>query len=410
MVNTVEIMNNKKTDNKTIDSTLKKQIIKYDSSGKPVFGMRFMYSPDNGKLVYSSGIVFLIFCHYNYFTESGAHTGDTVVTFNDLLRDMNFGETWGASHSLIQSVTYNDDYFLSAALSDAYPQGIKVQHTSKKDFLSYYDPVNKKKNSRVIGANSTLAGKITGNQRGNADGKLGGLLYFEKLGIFCLVYAKTPEPEGKNKDKNVIYAATFIFNKNKTYTLTKTYEVKVFETDNVMQVRAGKYGDNMLFITYVETPYSGSRGSGNVVKGSVPKVYLYKLPAFTTVRQDKLINTLLMNTNEDLRTFSDGVLIWATSNSDGKLVINKIGTPKLNETYDDITYKLTKTDVTKYDNTFNNINLNQKNASLNAGIKLTIALVVLALVFIIVFKYCKSKKSKAKIDLSTLNGELLYQN
>lgn len=410
LVNTVEIMNNKKTDNKTIDSTLKKQIIKYDSSGKPVFGMRFMYSPDNGKLVYSSGIVFLIFCHYNYFTESGAHTGDTVVTFNDLLRDMNFGETWGASHSLIQSVTYNDDYFLSAALSDAYPQGIKVQHTSKKDFLSYYDPVNKKKNSRVIGANSTLAGKITGNQRGNADGKLGGLLYFEKLGIFCLVYAKTPEPEGKNKDKNVIYAATFIFNKNKTYTLTKTYEVKVFETDNVMQVRAGKYGDNMLFITYVETPYSGSRGSGNVVKGSVPKVYLYKLPAFTIVRQDKLINTLLMNTNEDLRTFSDGVLIWATSNSDGKLVINKIGTPKLNETYDDITYKLTKTDVTKYDNTFNNINLNQKNASLNAGIKLTIALVVLALVFIIVFKYCKSKKSKAKIDLSTLNGELLYQN
>ena len=126
LVNTVQIMNNKQTDDKTIDSNLEKQIIKYDSQGNPFYGMRFMYSPDNGKLIYSSGIIFLIFCHYNYFLDSGGHTGDTVVTFNDLLRDMNFGVTWGASHSLIQSVAYTDNYFFSAALSDAYPMGINV--------------------------------------------------------------------------------------------------------------------------------------------------------------------------------------------------------------------------------------------------------------------------------------------
>ena len=38
-----------------------------------------------------------------------------------------------------------------------------------------------------------------------------------------------------------------------------------------------------------------------------------------------------MNANEDLRTFDDGVLFWATSNSEGKLVIDKIGTPILDE-------------------------------------------------------------------------------
>ena len=80
-----------------------------------------------------------------------------------------------------------------------------------------------------------MAGKITGYQNGSADGKLGGLIFFEKLGIFCLVYAKTPNPEGANKGKNVIYAATFVFNKNKTYSLTKTKEVKIFETDNFQQ-------------------------------------------------------------------------------------------------------------------------------------------------------------------------------
>ena len=413
LINTVEIMNNKKTDNKTIDSTLKKQIIKYDSSGKPVFGMRFMYSPDNGKLIYSSGIVFLIFCHYNYFTDSGGHTGDTVVTFNDLLKDMNFGQTWGASHSLIQSVTYNNDYFFTAALSDAYPQGIKVQHTSKKEFWRDYDPVNKKKNTRLNGANSTLAGIIKGYGGGSADGKLGGLLFFEKLGIFCLVYAKTPTPEGANKGKNVIYAATFVFNKNKTYSLTKTKEVKIFETDNIMNVRAGKYGENMLFITYLDTTETGGQRYGNVAKGSVPKVFLFRLPAFTALRQDKLIKTLLMNTNEDLRTFADGVLIWATSNADGKLVINKIGTPKLNDTYDDITYKLTKNDVTNYDNQFKFtiVNLIQSNVS-SSGVKVKIASILAILMFaiIIVFNYSKHKNSKEKIGLETINGELLYKN
>jgi hypothetical protein len=57
---------------------------------------------------------------------------------------MNLGVTWGASHSLIQSATYNDNYFLSAALSDAYPCGINVEYTSKKEFTKEYDPINKK--------------------------------------------------------------------------------------------------------------------------------------------------------------------------------------------------------------------------------------------------------------------------
>ena len=52
-----------------------------------------------------------------------------------------------------------------------------------------------------------------------------------------------------------------------------------------------------------------------------------------------------MNTNEDLRTFRDGVLIWGGANKDGKLVIHKIGTPLLDDSYDDITETITKDDV-----------------------------------------------------------------
>ena len=41
----------------------------------------------------------------------------------------------GTSHSLIQSITANYLYFCSAAISDAYPEGINVEYNSKKIFM-----------------------------------------------------------------------------------------------------------------------------------------------------------------------------------------------------------------------------------------------------------------------------------
>ena len=149
IVNTVQIMNNSPNDSKTIDSNLEKQIIRYEENRKPFFGMRFMYRPDNGKLIYSRGRIFLIFSHYNYFLDNGDHTGDTVVTFNDVLQDMDFGCNWGTSHSLIQSLTFDEYYFWTAALGDGFPEGINIEYTSKRDFKDPYDPVNKKYNLRL---------------------------------------------------------------------------------------------------------------------------------------------------------------------------------------------------------------------------------------------------------------------
>lgn len=326
LVKKVQIMNNSESDDKTVDSTLEKQIIKYGSNGSPVFGMRFMYRPDSGKLIYSGERIFLIFSHYNHFLDSGGHTGDTVVTFDKNLGDMDFGETWGASHSLIQSVTADDNYFWTAALSDAYPMGIKVVYTSKTEFYSSTDPIHKKKNQRRYTENDDLAGTITGYMNGSADGKLGGLLYFEKHKIYCLVYAKTPNVSDDDKNgKNIIYMTTWSFENGKI-TNTKTTEIKVFSSGNVMQVRAGKFGDDQVFITYSETTGTGGQGYGNVQTGTIPNFYLIEISKLKKLKQDIKLNTLLMNTNEDLRTFEDGVLIWATSNKSGKLSIIKVGT------------------------------------------------------------------------------------
>ena len=82
-----------------------------------------------------------------------------------------------------------------------------------------------------------------------------------------------------------------------------------------------------------------------MTKGTIPKLIVLKLPDNEFVVNDVEKENLLMNTIEDLRTFSDGTLIWATANINGKLVINKIGTPKLDDSYDDIDYILTKNDL-----------------------------------------------------------------
>ena len=95
-----------------------------------------------------------------------------------------------------------------------------------------------------------------------------------------------------------------------------------------MQVRAGRLGDDKVFITYLETNSKGHSYYGNIPKGSVPKVFVIKLPNFEYIKNDQKLDNLLMNTNEDLRTFRNGVLIWGSCDADNNLVLNKIGGTK----------------------------------------------------------------------------------
>ena len=96
-----------------------------------------------------------------------------------------------------------------------------------------------------------------------------------------------------------------------------------------MHLRAGRFGDDQIIIIYAETNTFGDNGAGRIFEGTIPKVFVIKLPSMTKIVNDKKYDNLLMNTNEDLRTFRDGVLIWGAADEDGNLVIHKIGTPTL---------------------------------------------------------------------------------
>ena len=404
LINTVKVMNNdKKKDNRKIPSNPTKQIMKYDNKGSPSFGMDFMGEPSTGKLVYTKGRIYLIFGHYCYTAKDNGHNGDTTVTFNDVLKDIDFGETWGSSHSLLQSATFDENYFVTAALSDP---GLDVFYTSKTEFdldwIFNYDAVAKRYNVRKVILLSKLAGRMTGKGDGSTDARLGGILYFEKLKLYCLVYAKTPNYSNDNRNNtNIIYLTTWNFENDKLKN-NITREIKIFPKDkNVLQVRCGKFGEDKIFIIYNETNQMIGYNY-KVTPGNVPKVYIIQLNPYKVLQQDITIDKLYMNSNEDLRTFHDGVLIWASSNKEGKLVINKIGTPRLDDSFDDIDYILSKDDLKEEGK-----KEEEKGIKWYTILGIVIGVLILVIGAFILYKYIRRKKYGDITDLKDVKGSLL---
>ena len=195
-----------------------------------------------------------------------------------------------------------------------------------------------------------------------------------------------------------------------------------------MQLMAGKYWDDKLFIIYAPTTTSRSHVYGNVPRGTVPKVFIIELPSFKISKNDIQIDDLLMNTNDELRTFHDGVLIWATSNAEGNLTINKVGEQRLDEKYDDINYKITKDDLKDVDNESNkkdegvwsdgndgnDKNNNKKSPSGGQVFAIVffsiIGILILVIGVFLLYKYISYKKSGKGFNLANIKNEMLLKN
>ena len=104
-----------------------------------------------------------------------------------------------------------------------------------------------------------------------------------------------------------------------------------------------------------------------------------------------------MNSNEDLKTFHDGVLIWATANKNQSLVINKIGTPRLDDSFDDIDYILSKED------------LKDEFSLEDSKVKwyIILGVVILALGAFIIYKFVIKKRSQNSPNLNDIKGKLI---
>ncbi len=335
LFNKVTIMNNNQ-ENKLTDATSETQLIFGDENGSLLFGMRFMYNPDGSKLFYGRGRIFLIFSHYNYFLDNGGHTGDTSITFNDKLKDVDLAINWGCSHSLIQSVTSDRQYFWTVTLGDAYPEGLYFSYISKKDFTSNYDKINKKYRRKNT-ATSTLVSSIKGVGTGISYGKLGGIMYFKKYEMYAVVFSDTNDD---TSNRHGLYYATWKLNDGEiSNNVTKTI-VQLDTSIDVNQVRAGRYGEDYIIILYSKNESTSSRYPGNLIKGSQPIIYVLNISSGNIIENGGSKSGIYMPTNEDMRTFDDGVLIWSGIGENGQIYIHKIGTHRLSSSSDDVNIDL----------------------------------------------------------------------
>ena len=311
------IMNNGDKPSSTVDA-----LVFYDSSGSLLFGVDTMYEPHNGKLAYGKGKLNLIFAHYNIFDGEG-HTGDTYYSL-DLSGEpetAKYAWTWQTSHSLVQSHIYDGKYFITAALGDAYPQGISLSVIDINKGGNVYDSKRASYPDLGLVTSSDVIGNIVGDGLGGSYGRLAGVLEFNN--VYAVIYSVK---KSSDDERDGIFLTTFNYEDGKINLLSTNY-ILYGIAGKLKNLRCAKYGGRVL-ITYIlnktdyeldypsgytdlneDTFYLVSDLDGNVTAGP-----------FKSSAQNQAIS-------EDIRELKDGSLRWGYVDSNDVLRIVKVAAP-----------------------------------------------------------------------------------
>lgn len=325
--NTFRVIFNKTVMNNGLKPTgIIDQITFYGSSSAPLFGMEAMHEPENGKLAYGRGRLSLIFAHYNNFgagsTSRNDHTGDTYITLNDKGDDIKYAWAWGSSHSLVQSHIYTGRYFVTAALGDAYPMGIKICVVDADSTSSTYDPVLKRYARHNSYCKDDIVPSFTGTMTGNAYGRLGGLINLgDKFAVIFSVKPTSSDPT------NAIQMVTFKF-ANGAFTDITRYTLQTGVASSLVNLRASKYG-NKILVSYTLNSTSFSDSSPPRMYNNLNDAMYYLL----VDQNGRIANGPLkatehqMNLSDDIRELKDGSLLWTYVDSSNNLRVVTVKAP-----------------------------------------------------------------------------------
>ena len=109
------------------------------------------------------------------------HTGDTYYSFdtNGRKETVKYAWNWLSSHSCIQAHFFDGQYFITAAVGDAYPLGMTVAFINSTSISDTKQNINYIYSKPLIG--------FDGNHKGNSLGRLGGVMKFEDY--YALIYS-----------------------------------------------------------------------------------------------------------------------------------------------------------------------------------------------------------------------------
>ena len=327
-------------------SSNNQSLIFKNDKGEILFGMNAMYRTHNGKLAYGGGRIALIFAHYNHFGMKNGkrddHTGDTFVTMDVNGENADYAWSWGASHSLIQSIIYDGRYFVTASLGDIYPENIRVCFIKPNDYQS-----KSLRSLNSVCKDIVEKGKIPGAGNGDTCGNLGGL-FFTNNRYFVSFSRRNCELPGFNGSKTSdsngeIGIVEFKFiNESGKDIISVTKHLNIGDANAVIQLRSQKVGNNIftLIAKSNSPPVDKSSVTHSYSANDIMEYIVTDLNGVKIVDRTELVG-FDVPLSDDLAVLKDGSIVWGIPNRENNLLwIFKSQTPTYIDPYKVETPKL----------------------------------------------------------------------
>jgi hypothetical protein len=284
-----------------------------------------MFEPNSGRLAYGNGRIAAIFGHKNYFGSQGFHQSDTMLSFSETKPNdvkLAWGDVGYSGHSLVQRMIFDGTSFVSAALGDAYPEGLmfNVIESGKAQKGKFLRHVNK---GGLV--------KMAGNFGGYTAGQLGDVMLLKASPpTYGVTYSRWSAKFPSGQTRNSINELGFIKLNNKLKSLGQK---TVIAQNNIVNVASSKYGNNIVIVFVEQLPAEG---------GS------YQYPQYPSYRGDEstlkqrlvVINQngnkvgapvdlagLSLNPSEGLYPLKNGAVVWSFVTSNGGLVLSYLPAP-----------------------------------------------------------------------------------
>ena len=301
------------------------QIMFHTDKGGLYYGTGAMYNPENAKITYGNGRFGITFGHFNNFGNGGEkmnfHQGDMIFSVDSNGDNGLILDGFSSTHSLIQSIYFDGLNFITGALGDAYPRNIKACILQPSHDGKTFDAFDKRYNRHLGKCYDLHPDKMPGNELGNSCGRMGSVVFNGET--YAIAYSIKPCSYGGTLDEVGILTFNVI---NGEITNVKKNVIPGISAEHIVNVRSGKYGDNILIM------YINARRDFDI-PAAQQIGYDHDMSYVLVDFNGKVVSgpfdapTYLMNLNDDLKFLENGSLIWTSVYKEGLLKINYL--PKL---------------------------------------------------------------------------------
>ena len=282
---------------------LKEQILFHEANSNSIVnGMNALTTAQNGRIVYTNGMLSVIFAHQNNFhagVDSDFSSGDSFITMDSNGEDVKLAFAFKTSRSLSQALTFDGKYVVYAGLGDQTPENINACVMRVDWTVGSANRVYSECNTHMLSTN------IPGDAKGNSAGRLGGVVHGDdKYGVVYSV------KEYNNVTTSEVGIIRFDVDDNKIVDVVKNV-IDGINGNEVVQIRTVKYGKNVLVVYAV---------GNEAVEGLLPKddVMFAKVGYMLVDFNGKVISGPFMKegsemaVNDDIRELQDGSIVWTS--------------------------------------------------------------------------------------------------